>query len=234
MKILVVDDDPDLLAVTGFALERAGFLVLKAGDGQQGLELFRTSSPEVAVLDINMAGMNGFELAKGIRELSDIPIIMLTVRGEEQDVVRALDIGADDYLTKPFSPKVLVARIRALLRRAGVEANKVVTAGVLKLNPDQMTLSREQGDAVRLTPLEVRLLLLLFSNAGQVVSTERILAHVWGSRAAGNSPLLKQLVHRLRQKIEYQPGVPCILQTVPNVGYRLEPQAIQQQKAQRS
>lgn len=222
MKILLVDDDPDLLAVTGFALERAGFLVVKAVDGTQGLDRFKEQPPDLAVLDINMPGMDGFELAEKLRESSDLPIIMLTVRGEEQDVVRALDIGADDHLTKPFSPKVLVARIRALLRRVGAESSGTMTVGPLELNPDAMTLTGAGNSEVRLTPLEARLLRLLFANAGQPVSVERILSHVWGNRAGGNRQLLKQLVHRLRRKIENDPATPKVLQTVPNVGYRIE------------
>ena len=119
MKILLVDDDPDLLAVTGFALQQAGFLVVKAADGVAALEAFEREQPHLAVLDINMPRMNGFELAQKLRERSRIPLIMLTARSEEADVVRALSLGADDYLSKPFSPKILIARVKALLRRAG-------------------------------------------------------------------------------------------------------------------
>lgn len=222
MKILIVDDDPDLLAITGFALERAGFLVMKAVDGLQGLERFKEECPDLAVLDINMPGLNGFELATELRKAGNIPIIMLTVRSEEQDVVRALEIGADDHLTKPFSPKILIARIRALLRRVGAESDGKITAGRLELNSNEMTLAGVGDSVIRLTPLETRLLHLLFANLGQPVAVERILPHVWGSRADGNRQLLKQLVHRLRQKIEIDPATPAILQTVHNAGYRIK------------
>jgi len=221
MKILIVDDDPDLLAITGFALERAGFLVSKATDGEQGLDRFREEQPDLVILDINMPGIDGFELAKQIRESSNIPIIMLTVRDDEQDVVRALAIGADDHLAKPFSPKILVARIQALLRRVSTETSGSIKAGLLELDASQMTLAGVGNSTVPLTPLETRLLSLLFVNAGQPVHVEQILSHVWGNRADGNRQLLKQLVYRLRRKIEADPAAPVVLQTVPNAGYRL-------------
>lgn len=219
MKVLVVDDDPDLLPLIGFALERAGFLVVKAADGEQGWERFRSESPDLAVLDINMPGIDGFELARRLREASDVPILMLTVRGEEEDVVRALETGADDHLAKPFSPKVLVARIRALLRRVGTDSAATLKAGELELDVTTLTLRGAGAAPVRLTPLEARLLRLLLNHVGNIVPTERILSHVWGTREAGNRQLLKQLVHRLRQKIERDPAHPQLLQNVPNAGY---------------
>ncbi|MFS8609409.1 MAG: response regulator, partial [Gammaproteobacteria bacterium] len=114
MKVLLVDDDPDLLSVTGFALQQAGFLVVTATDGVSAIDVFEREQPDLAVLDINMPRMSGFDVARKLREKSSVPVIMLTVRGEEDDVVRALSLGADDYLTKPFSPKILIARIRAV------------------------------------------------------------------------------------------------------------------------
>jgi DNA-binding response OmpR family regulator len=222
MKVLLVDDDLDLLSVTAFALQQAGFVVVKASDGIAALEGFDSEKPDIAVLDINMPRMNGFELAEKLRQKSQIPVLMLTVRSEEQDVVRALSLGADDYLTKPFSPKILVARMRALLRRAGVEAEGAMTFGALSLRVDDLTLEGLQSEPIRLTPLEARLLQLLFAHAGRTVPTERILVHVWGNRAGGNRQLLKQLVHRLRQKIEKNPAAPTMLRTVPNAGYVLD------------
>jgi DNA-binding response OmpR family regulator len=226
MKILLVDDDPDLLAVTTFALQQAGFLVVRAVDGPSALALFERERPELAVLDINLPRMNGFELARRIRQQSAIPLIMLTVRSEEEDVVRALELGADDYLTKPFSPRILVARVRALLRRAGIESEGTVTLGLLTLQVDDLALETASGERIRLTPLETRLLQLLFTNAGRTVATDRILPHVWGNRGGGNRHLLKQLVHRLRHKLEADPANPGILRTVPNAGYLLDPAGI--------
>ena len=195
MKILLVDDDLDLMAVTGFALQQAGFLVVKASDGLAALTLFQQEQPDLAVLDVNLPGMQGFDLARKLRENSSIPIIMLTVRREEEDIVKALELGADDYLTKPFSPRVLIARIRALLRRTGMEAEDAMGVGALVLRPDDLTLEGLPNGPVQLTPLEARFLQLLFAHAGRTVPTERILISVWGNRAGGNRQLLKQLVH---------------------------------------
>lgn len=222
MKILLVDDDAELLAVTGFALQQAGFLVVKASDGLDALDAFQREQPDLAVLDINMPRMSGFELAQKIRERSQIPLIMLTVRSEEEDIVRALTLGADDYLTKPFSPRILLARVKALLRRVGVEAEESMSFGGLVLDVGELTLSGLPRGPVRLTPLEARFLQLLFANGGRTVPTERLLVHVWGSRAGGNRQLLKQLVHRLRQKIEPNPAHPLLVRTVPNAGYLLD------------
>lgn len=226
MKILLVDDDPDLLALIAFALQQAGFLVVRAADGPSAVSVFECEQPDLAVLDINLPRMNGFELAQRIRQQSTIPLIMLTVRNEEEDVVRALELGADDYLTKPFSPRVLVARVRALLRRAGFETAGSVALGSLTLHVDDLALDGPAGQRVKLTPLETRLLQLLFTNAGRTVATERILVYVWGDRGGGNRHLLKQLVHRLRHKLEADPANPVILKTVPNAGYLLDPEGV--------
>jgi DNA-binding response OmpR family regulator len=208
--------------VTAFALQQAGYLVVKANDGLAALEAFEREQPDLAVLDLNMPRLNGFELVRKLRERSDIPVLVLTVRDEEEDVVRTLALGADDYLTKPFSPRVLLARIKALLRRASRDPGQASTVGALTLDAGENLLSGLPGGAVRLTPLETRLLQLLFSHSGRTVPTERILVHVWGNRAGGNRQLLKQLVHRLRQKIEKDPAEPTFLVTVLNTGYRLD------------
>lgn len=172
-----------------------------------------------------MPGMDGFELARRLRERSAIPLLMLTVRHEEQDVVKALSLGADDYLAKPYSPKILVARVRALLRRAGIEEQGAVTSGPLTLRPEDLQLDGLPSGPVKLTRLEARLLQLLLANAGRTVPSERILAYVWGNRAGGNRQLLKQLVHRLRQKVETDPANPVLLKTVAGSGYVFEPDA---------
>ena len=150
---------------------------------------------------------------------------MLTARNEEEDVVRALGIGADDYLSKPFSPKILLARVRALLRRVGLESEEVVELGRLALDASELTLRGLPRGDVRLTPLEARFLQLLIAHGGRAVPTDRLLVHVWGNRAGGNRQLLKQLVHRLRQKVEDDPAVPRLIKTVPNAGYSIDPGA---------
>ena len=222
MKILLVDDDPDLLAVTGFALQQAGFLVVKAADGAAGLDAFQRERPDLAVLDINMPHLNGFELAQKLRERGRIPILMLTARSEEEDVVRALSQGADDYLSKPFSPKILVARIRALLRRSGGTVESAVAVGSVSLDLAELTLLGLPRGVVRLTPLEARFLQLLLAHSGRTVPTDRLLVHVWGNRAGGNRQLLKQLVHRLRHKVEPDPADPRLIRNVPNAGYLID------------
>jgi DNA-binding response OmpR family regulator len=230
MKILLVDDDLDLLSITGFALQQAGFLVVKASNGIEALDAFESEQPDLAVCDINMPRMNGFELARILRQRSDIPLMMLTVRQEDEDVVRALELGADDYLAKPFSPRILVARIRALLRRVGIETEGDLNFGSLTLRAEDLSLEGLPQGPVRLTPLEARFLQLLFAHGGRTVPTERILGYVWGNRAGGNRQLLKQLVHRLRQKVETEPKNPTILRTVPNAGYLLDEVGLEQRQ----
>ncbi len=221
MKILVVDDDPDLLSLVGFALTQSGFVVVKAADVPTALRVFAAEAPDLAILDINLPGGSGFDICEAIRRQSRIPVMMLTARGEEEDLVRALDLGADDYLTKPFSPRTLLARVRALLRRAGLETGGSMTAGSLRLDLEAHTVRLGDTAPVRLTKLETRLLQILIANAGHVVSTERLLTHVWGHRGSGDRQLLKQLVHRLRHKLEIDPAEPQLLQTDAGAGYRL-------------
>jgi DNA-binding response OmpR family regulator len=221
MKILVVDDDRDLLALVGFALRQAGYVVVEAGDVTNALRVYFEESPELAILDINLPGGNGFAICKAIRAHSRIPVMMLTARGEEEDLVQALDLGADDYLTKPFSPRTLLARVKALLRRAGMETGGPLSVGPLTLDLEGLSLRVGDAAPMRLTKLETRLLQILIANAGNVVGTERLLTHVWGHRGSGDRQLLKQLVHRLRHKLEADPGDPKLLKTEPGAGYRL-------------
>ncbi|HTW38335.1 MAG TPA: response regulator transcription factor [Steroidobacteraceae bacterium] len=222
MKVLVVDDDRDLRELIGFALAQAGFLVVKAADGPSAVRTFDAEGPDLVVLDINMPGASGFQVCEAIRARSRVPIMMLTVRSEEEDLIKALDLGADDYLTKPFSPKTLLARIKALLRRAGMEgAAAPLRAGAIELDVEEHTARVGSGSPVRLTKLELRLLQMLLANAGRTVSSDRLLVHVWGHRNSGDRQLLKQLVHRLRQKLETDPTLPRYLQTAAGAGYKL-------------
>src|ERR1700679_2431685 len=221
MKMLIADDNRDLRELIGFTLTQAGYLVLKAGDGPNALQTFDNESPDLVVLDINMPGMSGFQVCEAIRKRSRVPVIMLTVRGEEEDLVRALELGADDYLTKPFSPRTLLARIKALLRRAGMENSGPLASGRIKLNVEDHTVQIGAAAPVRLTKLELRLLQMLLVNSGRTVGSDRLLVHIWGHRNSGDRQLLKQLVHRLRQKIEKDPSLPQILQTAAGAGYKL-------------
>ena len=222
MKVLIADDDRDLLELIGFALAQAGYLVLKASDGPTAVRLFDAEAPDLVVLDINMPGASGFQVCEAIRARSSVPVMMLTVRSEEEDLVRALELGADDYLTKPFSPRTLLARIKALLRRAGMESGAApLSAGRITLNVEEHTAQIADAAPVRLTKLELRLLQMLLANAGRTVSSDRLLVHIWGHRNSGDRQLLKQLVHRLRQKIETDPASPQRLQTAAGAGYKL-------------
>jgi DNA-binding response OmpR family regulator len=221
MKILIADDDRDLLVLIAFTLTQAGYLVVRAADGQTALRAFDAEAPDFVVLDINMPGASGFQVCEAIRTKSRVPIMMLTVRGEEEDLVQALELGADDFLTKPFSPRTLLARIKALVRRAGIESSAPLIAGRVRLDPEEHSVTIDGRVPVRLTKLELRLLQMLLSNAGRSVRSERLLAQVWGHRNAGDRQLLKQLVHRLRQKIETDPANPAILQTAAGSGYKL-------------
>jgi DNA-binding response OmpR family regulator len=220
VKVLVADDDAELRELIAFTLSQAAYLVIKASDGSAAVRLFAEESPDLVVLDINMPGLSGFQACEAIRARSRVPVMMLTVRGEEEDLVRALGLGADDYLTKPFSPRTLLARVRALLRRAGMESNAPVAAGRITLDLGEHTVRIGSGEAVRLTKLELRLLQMLLANAGHTVSSERLLVQVWGHRSGGDRQLLKQLVHRLRQKIEADPAAPALLRTAA-AGYKL-------------
>jgi len=221
VKILVVDDDRDLLALVAFALAQAGYAVIKAADTREALAVFDAELPNLVILDINLPSGSGLDVCRTIRARSAVPVMMLTVRSEEEDLVKALEIGADDYLTKPFSPRTLLARVKALLRRAGIEGGDSMSTGSLQLDLEAHALRIGEAEPLRLTRLETRLMQLLIAHAGKVVSTERLLAHVWGHRGSGDRQLLKQLVHRLRQKIEPDPAAPRFLQTEPGVGYRL-------------
>jgi len=220
MKILVVDDDRVLADVVAFTLRREGYEVIQAYDGAVGFQRWQTEQPALVILDVNMPRMDGFEVCRRIREQADTPILLLTVRGEENDIVSGLEIGADDYIVKPFSPRQLVARLKAVLRRAGEAPRKaVLQVGDLRFAPNKRLITNQAaGQEIQLTPLENKLLEYLMSNLGQVLTYDLIIDHVWGP-AAGDRDMLRQLVRRLRIKIEPNPSEPVYLQTVPGLGY---------------
>ena len=222
MKILVVDDDAELLGLIAYALRQTGYLVIEAPDGAAALTQFEREEPDLVILDVNLPRLNGLEVCRRLRATSRVPIMMLTVKGGEEDQIQALDLGADDYLTKPFSPRTLLARVRALLRRAGSERPAPLAAGDVSLDLEHQTVTVAGNPPVRLTRLELRLLQLLLANAGHTLPAERLIRHVWGSRGEGDRQILKQLVHRLRQKIETDVAEPRYLVTVSGVGYTLQ------------
>jgi DNA-binding response OmpR family regulator len=222
MKILVVDDDLELLGLIGFALRQAGYLVISAAHGDEALAAFAREQPDLVILDVNLPGMSGFEVCRQIRAESQAPIMLLTVRSSEEDQVQGLDGGADDYLTKPFSPRTLLARVRALLRRAEIDRPAPLSAGELMLDVERQAVSVRGAAPIRLTSLEFRLLQYLLANAGHTIPADRLTTHVWGYRGLGDKQLLKQLVHRLRQKIERNPADPHYVVTVAGIGYLLQ------------
>jgi DNA-binding response OmpR family regulator len=217
-----------------FTLRREGFEVLLAYDGDAALQCWNDAQPDLVVLDVNMPKLDGFSVCRHIRAQADTPIILLTVRGEEDDIVRGLGLGADDYITKPFSPRQLVARAHAVLRRSGKPTVPVIReAGELVLDPSRREVRMGGGKAISLTPLESRLLDYLILNAGHVLTADAIIAHVWGAEG-GERDMLRQLVHRLRLKVSQACGAddpgsaPAVqIETVPGLGYGLKvsPQA---------
>lgn len=221
MKALIVDDDLVLADVLSFTLRRAGFLVITAHDGQAALDTWQAESPDLIVLDLNLPKIDGLTVCQRIREKTSTPIIILSVRGEDDDVVQALKLGADDYITKPFSPRQLVARAEAVLRRSGVTPTTgPLVVGDLTLDLARRELYRSGQLLAQLTGLECRLLEVLMLNSGHVLPADTLITQVWGP-AGGDRTMLKQLVHRVRVKIEPDPSSPVYLETVPGVGYAL-------------
>jgi len=220
MKILVVDDDRVLADVITFMLHKEGFEVIQAYDGVTALERWEKEDPDLLVLDVNMPKMSGFDVCRRIRAQGDTPILMLTVRGEEEDILNGFEIGADDYMVKPFSPSQLAARVKAILRRSkGKPIKTEIIVGGITIYPGRReAMIESQPESVPLTHLENLLLEYLMINAGQVLTIDMIIDHVWGPSAADRD-MLRQLVHRLRAKIEPNPSNPIYIQTVPGLGY---------------
>ena len=226
MAVLLVDDDRDLVDVLTYILRREGYEIVTAYDGKQGWAQFQSENPELVLLDANMPGMDGMDVCKRIREVSKTPVIMLTARTDEADIVQALGLGADDYITKPFSPRQLVARVKAVLRRAQQFAPAVGGAGeelhAGDLLLDLRTRSLRRGEEeIRLTPLEFKIIHYLMVNRGRVLTNSAIVEHVWGFPGTGNEDLVKVHVHRLRQKLEHDPQNREYVKTVSGVGYML-------------
>lgn len=223
--ILVIDDDPEMVELLEAILARAGARVVAARDAQQGLRRFYEHRPDLVILDVMMPGMDGWQACERLRQLSDVPIMMLTVLGETRDVLRGLSAGADDYVTKPFRPQLLVARAGALLRRAALspdgERLEAYDDGYLSIDLVQQQV-RVAQQPVRLTPTEYKLLAYLFRHAGQVLNHEQILGHVWGRECLGSTEYIHVYIHRLRKKLEADPDHPRYLLTEPGLGYRFE------------
>jgi DNA-binding response OmpR family regulator len=220
MRVLVVDDDVELVGLLRFALAGAGYEVVAAFDGEQALAKIAESNFDLVILDVNLPVLDGFGVLRELRGRSQVPVMMLTVRGAEEDEVQGLDLGADDYLKKPFSPRALLARVRSLLRRGNEPMeDPVLVSGPLSLDVERSEARVEGGAVFRLSPLELRLLRQLLSHRGRPVDTERIIGFVWSDRDAADRESLKQVVHRLRRKLEGAGGDAAWIEYVPHAGY---------------
>jgi len=230
VRILLVDDDRELIDLLAFALKRAGLEPIGAYDAVSALRLYDERHPDLVVLDINLGMSSGLDVLKELRRRGSMPVIMLTALDSEEDKVRGLETGADDYLTKPFSHRELIARIRAHLRRSGQEW-PVRRAPQTRLEVGSITLDlaehavTKSGQQVSLTVMEFRLLHCLMTNAGTVVPTGTLLKQVWGYPDAGGSDVVRVTVHRLRRKLEQDPARPNLLHTIPGVGVLLKSDA---------
>lgn len=224
-KILVIDDDVRLRKLAEYALAKAGAEIISAPDGKEGLRQFYDHRPDMVILDLMMPTMDGWETCKAIRQLSDVPIIMVTARGQDEDIIRGLELGADDYITKPFSPKVLVARARAAIRRHEKQEPAIQAT---TYSDDYLSINIEEhrifaaGEPVSLTATEFRLLAYLLENAGRVMSFEHILEHVWGWDYTDDVNYIRVYIWHLRKKIERDPKKPEYVQNVQGIGYRFE------------
>jgi DNA-binding response OmpR family regulator len=222
--VLVVDDEPIVRDVVVRYLERDGFRTLTASDGEAARALIEEREPNLVVLDVMLPGTDGLSLCRWIRGRSSLPVILLTARGEEADRIVGLELGADDYVTKPFSPRELAARVRTVLRRSNgaSPAPEGISFGEIELDGASRE-ARRAGKAVQLTAKEFELLWFLASHPRHVFSRDQLMARVWGYEAAVDTGTVTVHVRRLREKIESDPSRPCHLHTVWGVGYRLDP-----------
>ncbi len=225
MKALIVDDDRTLADLLAFTLRRDGFEPHLAFDSDGAMQAFVDLSPDIIILDVNLPGSptlkNGFDICREIRKSSEVPIILLTVRDEEEDIVHGLNIGADDYILKPFSPRQLVARVQAVLRRSSQEIvadEAPYCYQDIRFDPGKRLFSRQGEEAQTLTRLEARLLSYLMLNQGQILPSNNIISYVWEGDGA-STEMLRQLVHRLRVKVELDQENPSLIKTLPGLGY---------------
>lgn len=227
-RILIVDDEPTIVEVVELYLTREGFTVVTAADGHAALAAIARQRPDLVILDLMLPGVDGLEITRQLRGGGALPIIMLTARGDETDRVVGLELGADDYVTKPFSPRELVARVKAVLRRSQAAAAATrdaatapVVAGPLRIDPAAHSVTMA-GKSLALTAREFDLLLFLARHPGQVFTREQLLDQVWGYTFASDASTVTVHIRRLREKIEADPTSPQLIQTVWGVGYKFE------------
>lgn len=221
-RVLLVEDDRRVRRATALALQDEGYEIVEAADAESGLRLLAERSPDLVVLDVMLpGGKDGYEACREIRKVSDVPVLFLTARTDTVDVVVGLESGGDDYMTKPFAAKELIARVRALLRRTRSEPKqRRMVAGDVEIEPDAGTV-RKAGRPVRLTKTEFKLLCTLAERPNQIFSREVLLELVWGYNYLGDSRLVDVHVRRLRSKVETDPSSPTLIQTVRGLGYKL-------------
>jgi len=224
MKVLLADDDIDLLDLMSYALRREGYNICTAADGLQALHRCDVEQPDIVLLDVNMPRLNGFEVCRRIRQDSEVPIILLTARDEEEDVLRGLQLGADDYVTKPFSAKQLAARMKTILRRSRTDryeqATREIHCGDLTLDLESQEVTKA-GRRVQLTPLEFRILFLLAMNEGRIIPYSRLVEYAWGYDG-GDSSLLKTHICHIRTKLGMMVGDKGGIRAAVGVGYALD------------
>jgi len=235
-KVLVIDDDVEFLSLTQTWLENAGYEALTAEDGIKGLRRVYSSRPNLLLLDANMPGMDGWEVCRRIRDMSELPVIMVTVNGQAHDLLRGFDLGVDDYITKPVDFAELIARVRAVLRRSDKAMQE---DGPSTFNNDELEVDWRshqvyvRGERVKLSPTEFKVLSCLIKNRGWIVTHEQLLQKAWGPNYIGDKSFVKLYIRYLRQKIERDPRNPQLILTERGVGYRFpvqEKRAVTQEK----
>lgn len=225
VRILIVEDEPQMRKFLAASLDSEGYRTIETDNGNEGLSLARTHNPDLVLLDLGLPDIDGMEVTKRLRSFSTRPVIVISARGQEEDKVRALDVGADDYLTKPFGTSELMARIRVALRhasRAKEESNEpVLRIGDLEVDLDKRRVT-SAGEEIHLTPNEYKLFAHLMKHAGKVLTHRQLLKEVWGAAYASQTHYLRVYMVQLRHKLEKDPARPRYLVTEPGVGYRLK------------
>ena len=224
-RILVVDDEPRITLVLRSGLSKHGYEIRAAAEGESALELFNAWSPDLVITDLSMPNMTGLELCRRLREISKVPIIILSVKEDENVKIEALDAGADDYVTKPFGIGELLARVRAVLRRSPAEGNgeqKVIEDGDFRIDLEKRKVAVREKE-IHLSPKEFELLLYLFQHSGKVLTHRTLLGKIWGGNLTDQDEYLRVFVSNLRKKIEPDPARPRYILTDPWVGYRFQP-----------
>lgn len=221
-RALVVDDEPQMVGIVAYALETQGFEVLAAYDGEQALEKIEAVRPDLVVLDIMLPKVNGWEVCQRVRESTMIPVILLTAKNKDENIIQGLELGADDYITKPFNPREVALRAQAILRRSGwTKTPPVIAIGALRIDAENHRVTLD-SQSLHLTHNEFRVLVCLARNAGRVLSWQALLKAAWEAESwDGGKEMLKTAIYRLRQKIETEPDNPRYLLTVRGVGYTM-------------